>query len=733
MFGTSLLQKLKKSKIDEISKIKSFTSSKHYTHVSKPLMNADDTTQNESVVKAGLTSTPESSLPAGVESHQLSLSTICNSTFIGSDTESETISDRSHNYGHTVGNGDDTTTTKSTQSNDPAFTNFHSTTAPVKDVSNTTAGTPPSKRRRQECAATPTTATATAQLKTSEKHKSATVFGIVPLLLIICSYCDIFDVIRYRRINSTSNRRLSFSFDCQYYQVFFKYSKNKPLSDLIKHQICDNLSSLCKWYLMLANYRVSWMLFLPDPSQQAIEFGGNDENEHKIDLFRMKLDFVGLCSSQVKEIKDKVLSNDWDDTQGQLPIRPIQQLFEQLKSIDKCVKSNNWESNVCKQIPDWFILAEMFSIKPLSNKLLQLIKNESFRNFLKYSKFNGSMDRRMFASYQDNCTNCALSFFWKSLSLANVRKKAMENVYFDCFSWIDKIVLSHPKGKYAFFSDLACCGNFSYYDKFMNYHKGDKESQLSDCSKLRHGILVMFGAFLKINLLKQFSCDCGERLDCDQMMVYVLNPGQLQSFKNALTWPPTSLINITNIDGQKVINHHPTRRLEFMWQLCFSTRFARELVTDRMYRHWRKWIIDSYSSFDYFVKFWCLNEYSDLKKNKLKQERIHFQFKLIVQYMLGLSSFCKDVEPRIKATNALSGYKEHLFVNIKPKNEFEVSLLYDVMVQNHTEQQLLESLQHPQIDHNFCDRPRVICDKYMEFDAVDDACQFMKDVFNLFG
>ena len=70
----------------------------------------------------------------------------------------------------------------------------------------------------------------------------------------------------------------------------------------------------------------------------------------------------------------------------------------------------------------------MFGIKPLKNKLLQLIENnESFPNFLKYSKFNGSMGRKMRGRYQDNCKNCTLSFFWENLHCTNinVRNKPM--------------------------------------------------------------------------------------------------------------------------------------------------------------------------------------------------------------------------------------------------------------------------------------------------------------------
>ena len=227
------------------------------------------------------------------------------------------------------------------------------------------------------------------------------------------------------------------------------------------------------------------------------------------------------------------------------------------------------------------------------------------------------------------------------------------------------------------------------------------------------------------------------------MMAYVLSPRQLQAFKNCLTSPTESLININHVDNMNAfdifgnINYHPIRRLEFMWQLCFSSRFAHELAYDKndIYCDWRKWIIESYSNFDYFVKFWCLNQYSHLKNNKIKQENIYFQFKLIIQYLFGLSSFCKDVEPGIQAANALSGYKEHLFVNIKPKNEFEVSLLYDVMLQSHdhTEEKLLASLKLPEVDRKFYERHPSRCDKCMQFDGVDDVSQFVKDVFNLFG
>ena len=656
------------------------------------------------------------------------------------------------------------------------MTNCYSPTTPVSDLdldaSDTTiVGASPSKCCGQDYTATTLYA---AQIN-RYKHEGVVVFEIVQLLFDICSYCDMFDIIRFRAINSNFHSQLSFSFECQYYQVFVKYSQNQSaaaVSNIIRHQICDNLSSLCKWYLMSRNCRVFRMLLLPDlpqdwQQQQTIENSNDKKNEGKIDLFRIKLARVGFCNSDTKRIKQKALSNDWDDKQGQLPITPLQQLFKQLKSIDKCIKSNNWESNDCKQIPDWFILAEMFGIKPLTNKLLQLIENnESFRNFLKYSKFNESLESTMSRRYEDNYTNCTLSFVWESVNRLNLSKRAIERVYFDCFSTINGVYLphEHAKGKYSFFTDLACCGNFSYYKKFMDYHihKSESESEsqpiLSDCYQLRHGILVMFGAFLKINLLKQFSCisDQGaainsmlptqifrpipchtvenESVDCGPMMVYVLNPLELESFKVCLTSPRTSLIDITNINGKKNdafdifgnINYHPIRRLEFMWQLCFSTRFARELFHYKTYNRWRKWVIESYSNFDYFVKFWCLNKYSHLENNKIKQENIHFQFKLIIQYLLGLSSFSKNIDSKIKATKVLEGFNEHLFINIKPKNEFEVSLLYDVMLQSHTKQQLQESLKHPQID---C----ISRDNHMEFDAVHDVCQFMKDVFNLFG
>ena len=665
-----------------------------------------------------------------------------------------------------------------------ASTNYYSPITPVRDLDalETTVDVSPYKRCRQEYTITMATS---AQLK-RHKQEAPVAFDIVQLLLDICGYCDIFDIIGFRTINSNFNRQLSFSFECQYYQVFFKYSENRALSNIVRYQICDNLSSLCKWYLMSRNCRVSRMLLLPDLSQdwqqqQTIENSNDKTNEGKIDLFRIKLNCLGIFSSDVKDVKQKALSNDWDDKQGQLAITPLQQLFTQLKSIDKCIKSNNWESNDCKQIPDWFILAEMFGIKPLTNKLLQLIENnESFRNFLKYSKFNESLESTMSRRYEDNYTNCTLSFFWELLSRLNVGKQTIERMYFGCFSKINHVYLSHEhaKGKYAFFADLACRGNFVYYKKFMDYHmhKSENESQLilSDCYQLRHGILVMFGAFLNINLLKQFSCisdiDQGaaaarnhirilprsrlpliprhthenESIDCGQMMMYVLNPLQLESFKNCLTSPRISLIDITNINitGKQNddafdifgnINYHPIRRLEFMWQLCFSTRFARELFHYKTYHDWRKWVIESYSNFDYFVKFWCLNKYSYLKNNKRKQENIHFQFKLIMQYLLGLSSFYKDIEQNLNTTNVLEDFNEHLFINIKPKNELEVSLLYDVMLQSHTKEDLLASLKHPQIDRKFCRRPRLVFDKDMQFDAVYDVCQFMKDVFNLFG
>ena len=122
-----------------------------------------------------------------------------------------------------------------------------------------------------------------------------------------------------------------------------------------------------------------------------------------------------------------------------------------------------------------------------------------------------------------------------------------------------------------------------------------------------------------------------------------------------------------------------------------------------------------YCKFDYFASEWHLNEYDEFKNDISKQKKLHDEFKILIQVLLGFSCawYCNMddlrntkniVKSQIRgnpSNNRITLNDKYRYIDVNPQSESELESLYNVMKQGYDDVGIIEFLKHPQTDIGF--------------------------------
>ena len=381
-------------------------------------------------------------------------------------------------------------------------------------------------------------------------------------------------------------------------------------------------------------------------------------------------------------------------------------------------------------VKDWALMGSLFGIKQMETQLCQLLDNDVFRDFIQHSPTNWNK-----VAEQENkfILNQNVAFLY--CELGNLK---------DCFTYFTHATnakIGIHCGRHTYLSNLSCLGNFEYYTRFIRHCRkiscGHDEKDLKNSRALHTGILAMIAAFVRIDLLDVYILPADLPLQIEIILLFLIKPSTLTRLKQGLNDKMIEMNDETQ-DRFELINYSPLLRLKFLYKLCWCSQFGAQVSSptkpEAIYVELRDTIIDLYNNFESFSKEWNLKEYKDLHNNVCQQREIHSKFKLIVQYILGMSCFykCKDENKVIRFENQLKK-KEYHFVDLLPKKESDVTILYNRIVQEYGESEIQQCLQHPTWDNCITINPvNVSKENTICFENVLCPMSFMQQVYRCF-
>ena len=279
------------------------------------------------------------------------------------------------------------------------------------------------------------------------------------------------------------------------------------------------------------------------------------------------------------------------------------------------------------------VIHSLFGIKPLCQQLHQLMDNKSFRDFIEHSPNNWKIDPQ---DANTHILNQSIAFLYEQLGI-------WEGC-FAHFTYCPK--LEGRCGRYCYFSNMSCTGNFWYYQLYMNHcRKIVKNSKdLNDSYTLHGGMLALIIAFLRIDLLDIYVAPENLAFQIEHILLFLLKPSFLTQLKQGLNDKMIEMNDETQ-DRFNLMNYSPSLRLKFLHKLCWSSRFGALMkfkrlmhYDDDLYIELRNIVKRLYNNFELFQQEWNLKEYTHLH-NAMKQKEIHSKFKLIIQYLFGIACF----------------------------------------------------------------------------------------------
>ena len=201
-------------------------------------------------------------------------------------------------------------------------------------------------------------------------------------------------------------------------------------------------------------------------------------------------------------------------------------------------------------------------------------------------------------------------------------------------------------GRAMFLAELCAKGDFSHYINFVRNINNTKSKickNVQDCGYSMFGIFALIVIFIRLDLVNNYIHTDSHMCYAWNTIHFLFDPRSLKTYCNNLSrlaMVPLTLENeLFEFDFISNSRYHPRNRIMMLWKLCWSTGFTCGLLRhgldpayDRMVcEKVKTTIMNSYKSFNNFQSNWCLNEYSDLSSNVLKQKEIYKNFKIIVQ------------------------------------------------------------------------------------------------------
>ena len=238
---------------------------------------------------------------------------------------------------------------------------------------------------------------------------------------------------------------------------------------------------------------------------------------------------------------------------------------------------------------DLYILSNLFGcIKPLSAGFNDLLtNNEHFQNRISQSRNNFYQIKGCNKSSVQVSTS-HMSYCWSSLNVT----VGYPLVCFSVYTHFEESM----KGRFAFFSEMLCKGDFESLISFMKSSKYDT-SQLQD-SRCMYGVFSMIAAFLRDDLLDNEKLYYvspniqGETQELEQgskngyyvesfsqALLFLIDPNMLTQLKDHLSSIMIPLTTQDLFEFDLLLNprYHPLHRIKFLWKLCWSSHFLKQV------------------------------------------------------------------------------------------------------------------------------------------------------------
>ena len=538
------------------------------------------------------------------------------------------------------------------------------------------------------------------------KNNISSVWLVEALFFHIMSYLECIELSKLQGLNKMFEYELNHQFICDCCHIYFKYNKNE-IKQILQDQLCHDLSLLVKFYFSFLNIIYQTILFeeeigvfSPDESLKqytgeflfGVKYNGNNEDKDK----------DNNNNSEVMKLFECVLNFEHNNRYCYYTCN-IERLIYSIMKFKNSQCNNLFDNESTPVFLNIFILSMMHNcIKPLVTQFNYLLReNEHFRYRITQSRKNFYHLKNCVNGMDEYISTSDLSYHWKSLDISHGAV---------CFSLYYNFQ-NEMKGRFSFFSELLCKGNFDRLITFMDKNKEDDASKLKD-SCCMYGVLSMIVAFLRDDLLDNYYVSpsvpiipsfggievTGEFFGCNvetfsQALLFLIDPNLLIQLKNHLLYMMISFTKEELFEFDLFLNprYHPLHRIKFLWKLCWSSHFLKQfyniqlthtddgsnLSKDADFVHAR--LLDTisllYNNQNEFEYLWNLNKYSDLANDKSKKDMIYNQFRIVIQGLCALSQFdCTRGPNNNNRINTHDGY-----FNLLPQNEMEMEQMYDAI------------------------------------------------------
>ena len=440
-----------------------------------------------------------------------------------------------------------------------------------------------------------------------------------------------------------------------------------------------------------------------------------------------------------------------------IDINPFRELYSQIKQLEKQVSCLSFDVN---HMTEYMIIGNIYHIYPLCNTSNYLIhSNDCFRDTIMNKKAECfEIDKNNNKKWYKHGNN--LMYLWNNMGL-------MRNCFSGCDRWPFAM-----KGRSSLLSDLAVKGDFSQYNKFV-----EKERHVGkiEYPSIKDGIDLLETLFVKLDFLDNLLYTPAAIFFTQHMLLCLLKPKLLLEHKQNLLNAMMPLSETEEYEFALYDNprYFPKNRIAFLWKLLFSTKFSRNHnrlalfyeCDDDIYIELREYITKLYNSFTEFKKEWYLDKYDTLKNNEIEQKQLYQDFRIVIQALFGWSEWynrwdgsqkqsgyytiaddihkyrneCNNNDKHNAQCNkdfeivesfAAKNIKDR-FINIMPQTEKQLKNLWNVMIEDADQDDILYFLEYPRFDQSFQMHRQPSDKNGLRFDTVNDVSEFVEKIWDI--
>ena len=121
------------------------------------------------------------------------------------------------------------------------------------------------------------------QNSSNNSSNMSSVWLIDPLFFQAMSYLQCIDLSSLKAVNKMFQYKLDHKFVCDKFQTYFQYNKNE-MKKIIQDQLCDDLSSLLKFYYSFLNISCQQTLFELEHDRKVISNEFKQDNDYNSDM-----------------------------------------------------------------------------------------------------------------------------------------------------------------------------------------------------------------------------------------------------------------------------------------------------------------------------------------------------------------------------------------------------------------------------------------------------------------